>query len=196
MPKSYPLDWPENLPRSSSQEDSTFKTSFSRALEKLRHELRLLGATHILISCNLPTARDGWPDPRSRLRNDDPGVAVYWILNGKTHVIACDAWTRVEDNLHAIELTISADRAKARWGCSAIEARSMAAYLSLPAPPKPESWWEVLGVEQGQSLAVIEAIYRAKMKSIHPDTLSGDAAAAVRLNQAIESARREKSNVA
>src|SRR4051812_15018969 len=109
MPKQYPLDWPENNPRSETRDDSKFKTSFTNALNKVRRELRLLGAKYVMISCNLPPARDGWPDPRARLKGGDPGVAVYWILAGKTYVIACDAWSRVEDNLHAVGLTVGAD---------------------------------------------------------------------------------------
>jgi hypothetical protein len=190
MPKAYPLDWPEGLPQADFQEDSKFKTSFDRALQGVRKELKLLGASHVLISCNLPTARDGWPDPRARLRGG-PGVAVYWLREHQTYVVACDSWNTVQDNLHAIALTIGADRAKVRWKCAAIESRSMAGYLSLPEPPKPEHWTEVLGVDADEDLDMIEAVYRTRMKRAHPDA-GGSAAEANRLNAAIEAARKEK----
>jgi hypothetical protein len=204
MPNPYPLDWPVDTPRSPDQTTSRFKTSFTSSLEALRKELRLLGATSVCISTNLPPARDGWPDPRARLKNLDPGVAVYWIHTGKIYVIACDAWDRVEDNLHAIMLTIAADRAKTRHRCAAIEARSMAGYLALPAPSQKKRWWEVFGCTEDAPIDEVRAIYRARMKRIHPD-FSQDKSTndrkqmheeTIELNEAMAMAERSKNNVA
>lgn len=202
MPKSYPLDWPTDTPRSESREESKFKTSFDKALTGLRRELRGLGALGVCVSTNLPPARDGWPDPRARLKGDDPAVAVYWQAGGKTFVLACDSWDRVQDNLHAIVLTLGADRGKIRWGCASIKERALAGYLALPEPPKVTPWWEVLGVDEGTSIDVARAVYRTKMKMIHPDYSKNDedrkrrAAESARLNAAIEAAEKEKTHVA
>lgn len=193
MSKWYPLDWPEGHPRAEDRRSSRFKVGFDRAIEEARQELRRLGASGICVSTNLQLARDGWPDPRSPLKKNDPGVALYWIFGGKQHVIACDAWDRIEDNLHAITLTIAADRGKARWGCSAVLERSMAAYLSLPAPAKTRPWWEILGVHEESSLEIAEAIFRTKLKQAHPD-VGGSNERMAELNRAIEEARKEKSN--
>lgn len=195
MPKWYPLDWPVGHPRSDNQGTSRFKCAFDRSIEETRQELRRLGATGVCVSTNLQTARDGWPDPRSPLKGRDPGVAVYWILGGKQHVIACDAWDRVEDNLHAITLTIAADRGKVRWGCSAVLERSMAAYLSLPGPAAARPWWDVLECRRDSSLETIERQYRARIRTAHPDA-GGSHDRTAELNRALEEARKEKSNVA
>jgi hypothetical protein len=191
MPKWYPLEWPQGYPRSEDVRSSKFKTSFDRALAETRAELRRLGATSLVVSTNLPLARDGFPDSRARLKNNDPGVAVYWMLGGKMHVIACDAWDRVEDNLHAIRLTLDADRGKARWGCSAVLDRAMAAYQALPAPPKPRDWWEVLGFTSKPTLERAEAAYRDQIRTAHPD-VGGSHERMTELNRALEEARKEK----
>lgn len=200
MPRQYPLDWPEGSPRTKERQQSRFKSSFSKALEGLRRELKHLSATHVLVSCNLLPARDGWPDQGSRLKGDDPGVAVYWIINRITYVLACDAWDRVEDNLHAITLTIGADRGKSRWGCSAVLEKAMAGYLALPPPDDP--WWKVIGVPRESPLDEIRVIYRLRAKQFHPDQAESESDRKIRnetmskLNVAIEAAEKEKTNVA
>lgn len=197
MPKFYPLDWPTDIPRSNEQHSSRFKISFDRGLNALRQELRRLGASGVVVSTNLPPARDGWPDPRARLRGGDPGVAVYWQHTGKTYVLACDAWDQVQDNLHAITLTIAADRAKTRYRCAAIESRSMAGYLALPPPPKVETWWEVFGCREDTPIDEVRAIYRTRIKRLHPDAgATGDLEETVKLNAAMAAAERSKSHVA
>ncbi len=199
MPKSYPLDWPVDLPRCEDRRPGRFNSTMDKSLEELRHELKLLGASHILVSCNLPVARDGWPDPRARLKGGDPAVAVYWLMNGKSYVIGCDQWDLVQDNLRAITLTIQADRGKTRWGCAQIAARSMAGYASLPAP---ERWFDLLGVPEEAPLDEIEAIYRLRVKQIHPDRAKDDAERSkmnhlmAKMNEAISIARKVKSHVA
>lgn len=190
-----------DLPRTPSPGPSRFKASFDRALGELRRELKLLGASGVCVSTNLSLARDGWPDPRSRLRASDPGVAVYWMHGGRVFVLACDAWDRVEDNLHAIVLTIAADRGKTRWGCAAIEQKSMAGYAALPPPPKEKPWWDVFGCREDTPLDEVRAIYRARVKRIHPDFASNDtekqllSGELAQLNTAMEAAERSK-NVA
>lgn len=198
MPKAFPLDWPDGSPRAQDRQSSKFKTSFTKALDVLRRELKLLGATHVLVSCNLPPARDGWPDPRSHLKSGDPGVAVYWLIARTTYVLACDAWDRIEDNLHAISLTVAADRGKARWSCSAITEKAMSAYLALPPPL---AWWEIVGVPRESSLEEIRAIYRLRVKQNHPDQAADDSDRRKRneqmsqLNLAMEAAEKEKTHV-
>lgn len=195
MPRWTPLDWPEGQLRTETQDTARFKVSFDKALQGLRRELRLMGATSVCVSTNLELARDGWPDPRSKLKRNDPGVSVYWMLGGKMHVIACDAWDRVEDNLHAVALTLSADRGKARWRCSGVLDRSIAAYLALPAPTPKTPWWEILGVRKDDPLPEIEMIWKARVRAAHPDQ-GGSHDRITELNRAIEDARKEKSYVA
>lgn len=59
------------------------------------------------------------------------------------------------------------------------------------APPKPKrQWWEVLGVAETASLAVVSAVYRELAKKAHPDA-GGDRAAWDELVEAYERAKEE-----
>lgn len=195
MPRAFPLDWPVELPRAESRERGPFNATFDATLEELRRQLKLLGASHFLVSCNYPAARDGWPDTRARLKGGDPGVAVWWRKDGREFVLACDRWELPQDNLRAILKTIEADRGKIRWGCSAIEARSMNGYQALPAP---ERWYEILGTPEEAPIEDIEAIYRLRVRQNHPDQAADDQdrsrrhALMQKLNEAITQARRVK----
>lgn len=193
MPKWYPLDWPDGYPRTEDVKPARFKVAFDKSLQSIRHELKLLGATGVCVSTNLQLARDGWPDSRSKLLRNDPGVSVYWIHDRKQYVIACDSWDRVDDNIRAISLTIEADRGKARWGCSDVVARSMAAYLSLPGP-RGREWWDILECRRDAAISVIELQYKARIRTAHPDVPGGSHERTLELNKALDAARKEKQN--
>jgi len=153
-----------------------------------------MGAKLPVISSNLPLRRDGLPyagqaEPR------DPGVAVYFQWKGKSLVLASDRWDRVGDNFRAIEKAIEAMRGLDRWGVSEMLDRAFSGFAALPEPSRPRSTcWEVLGVDQRDSLDVIETMYRAKTKRAHPD-LGGSHDEMARLNRAIEEARAAKGGV-
>lgn len=60
---------------------------------------------------------------------------------------------------------------------------------------QPESdrntWWGILGVAKSEPLSVVEAVYRAKAKIVHPDGPQPNADHMTRLNGAITEARRK-----
>jgi hypothetical protein len=76
-------------------------------------ELRLLGATNILVSSNLSTRSDGLlhGDPR---RLDDPGISVWFRYKNKQVVMARDNFSSVAGNLRSLGLAIEALRQLAR----------------------------------------------------------------------------------
>ena len=59
MIESYPLHWPQFRKRTVYRRSSKFELEFGRARDAALRELRLLGASNIVISTNLPTRRDG-----------------------------------------------------------------------------------------------------------------------------------------
>lgn len=189
--EAFPLAWPAGFQRTTYRRRAVFKTPFATARDGILHELRLMGATLPVISSNVPLRRDGIPYA-GQAQPSDPGIAVYFMRKGQQRVIACDKWDRVEDNMHAIHLTIQAMRGLDRWGCSDILDRTFQGFTALPAPGAADApWFEVLGVDQRDSLDVIETMWRAKAKRCHPDA-GGSHAAMSRLNKAMEDARRAK----
>ena len=105
--EAYPLQWPEGWPRTKIPGESRYKVGYTQAVEELFRELRLLKASKIVLSSNVPLRQDGLPyADYARRRIDDPGVAVYFVRGGDQQMIACDSWDRVSDNIRAVGLTV------------------------------------------------------------------------------------------
>ena len=196
FPDARQLQWPAGWPRTpaSQRRRARFGTNFGAAVRGLEAELRLLGATSVVVSTGLPTTRLGWP--RSGSEPYDPGVAVYWTIPGRRfatcdqqRVIACDTWDRVRDNLHAVELSVAAIRGLSRWGATEIVRRAFTGFAALPAARGNEWWREVLDVWADSTLERCESNYTALAKLLHPDVPGGSTEAMQRLNAAIEAAR-------
>jgi DnaJ-domain-containing protein 1 len=182
----YPLAWPRGWPRTSGAQRrrARFKTSrrrvdggaswvthaeltIAQALGRLDLELDRLNARHPIVSTNVEVRLDG--SPRSDRRNpDDPGIAVYFQLDGKPRVLACDRWDRVADNLAAVAAHIEAIRAVERYGVGAL-AQVFAGYAALP-PVASVDWWVVLGVPPTADAVTIDAAFRRLARIYHPDT--------------------------
>lgn len=121
MREPYPLQWPPGFSRTASADrrDSrfgrgVFKVGLAIARTDVITELDRLGAANYIITTDLPTRRDGLPYADGR--SNDPGVAVWFILDDKERVFACDKWKTHAENMRAIALSIEAMRGLERWG--------------------------------------------------------------------------------
>lgn len=167
----YPLRWPDGWPRTDQPKRAAFLTkSIFDARIELATELRRLGAKDIEITSNAEITKSGEIASRQRYLSD-PGVAVYFTLNGATRCIPCDRWDNLADNLHAIALSVDAIRGLARWGAKQMVETAFAGFAALPpsTSDEPRYWWDVLGVDQNASRAEIDAAYRRRVKETHPD---------------------------
>lgn len=170
---AWPLFWPAGQPRTEppKRRRANFKGTIASARDEALGELRRLGARYVVLSSNLPVRRDGLfyadnsaPEPK------DPGVAAYFDLGDVQHVIACDHWDRVRDNVKAIAKTIEALRGIERWGSTEIMRRAFSAFKALPAGDElRRPWWEVLGVAPGARLDSARAAFRRLAHEHHPD---------------------------
>ena len=125
MTEAYPLAWPGGWPRTPSHaresdrrfHGKNYRLSVGRARDQLLDELRLLGATNLLVSSNLPTRSDGLlhSDPR---RVDDPGISVWFRYKNKQMVMARDGYISVAGNLRSLGLAIEGLRQLERHGGS------------------------------------------------------------------------------
>jgi len=190
---AYPLQWPAAWPRAEKPQRSAFSTSLAAARDEVRRELRLLGATDVVISTNIITNLDGTYRAKQRMP-EDRGVAVYFKLNGEDQCFPCDRWLWVEENLHAIALSIEALRGLERWGAKEMVAAAFKGFKALPAnaivtPYTAKPWHEVLQVAPDASREMVEAAYRVQAKRLHPD-LGGTQADFEALSRAYEQARK------
>ena len=194
MIDAYPLSWPAHWPRSQYHERALFKTPFGRARDQLLNELRLLGASDVVISSNYMLRRDGLPYADSR-EPEDKGVAVYFKLNGEDQCVPCDRWTSVVDNLQAIRLTVEAIRGLDRWGAKEMVNAAFRGFKALPAAGNSttvmdEPWYEILGVASDATEQSIRSAFKQKAKLYHPDT-GGDEAEFARIRKAFERGMHE-----
>lgn len=142
----------------------------SAATTALQEELDRLGAASPVLSSNVVLRLDG------RCRSgqgqpEDRGVAVYFRLKGQDCVLACDRWDRVECNVYAIAMHISALRGQQRWGVGSLE-QAFTGYRALPESAgqgAKRPWWEVLGVKPAASEGEIQSAFRLLAKVCHPD---------------------------
>lgn len=183
--EAFPLQWPigwERTPEGKRQYAS-FKQTLATARDGLLVELERMGAQRhqVVISTNIPLRRDGLPYS-GKTNPPDPGVAVYFVLDGVQKCIPCDKWMFVEDNMQAIRLTINALRGLERWGARQMVDAAFSGFDALPASSET-GWWVTLGVPRDAHLEELRRVYRDLVKRHHPDR-GGDPEAFHRIQEA------------
>lgn len=187
---AYPVNWPVGRPRTAFRKPARFNDGgkvllFDRAVQRLAREVSAVTPNghkwrmrELTLSTNFELRVDGRPR-RDRGIPSDPGVAFFFELDDKPHLLACDRWDTIAGNIAAIAAHIEALRGQERWGVSTLN-EAFAGHVALPAP---EQWWHVLGLAEGAEVAEINFSYRTLARAAHPDT-GGSEAAMARLNAA------------
>lgn len=192
MAEAFPLHWPEGWPRTKHPQSSRFDVSFATARDGLMEQIRMLGGRYVVLSSNIELRRDGLPYA-NQPEPADKGVAVYFEWKGKQHVLACDRWNRIKDNMRALEKSVEAMRGIDRWGASTILERSFSAFVALPpAGERKRPWREVFGFPavSRPDREGIEIEFRRLAKKHHPDA-GGSPDAMAELNRARDEAMQE-----
>lgn len=180
MVDAFPLSFPPGWKRTPlcSKKNARFGTSFARARDSLMNELKLLGGTNIVLSSNIPLRRDGLPYGNTG-QPADTGVAVYFTRKGKQQCVPCDKWRRVEDNVHAINLTIGALRGLDRWGANEMVDAAFMGFQQLEDKSHTSYFAGCRDSEERKKL------YRELAKVMHPDN-GGNTDEFVRMKQEYE----------
>lgn len=191
--QAYPLQWPEGWPRTSPGKRGVSKFGKSTGaaqIQKLKNELRLLGAQHVVISSNMALREDGLPYASEvGRRHDDPGIAVYFTLRGKPLAMARDRYRTIWENLRSLILAIEAIRSIERHGGSTMMEKAFSGFAAIAPPNWKKPWREVFGVKPDWS-GDIQALYREKARNRHPDAGGSDTLMA-ELNVAYSEAKAE-----
>ncbi len=187
---AYPTNWPVGRPRTASRKHALFNSGgksllFDQAVARLAQQVKAVTPIgrdwrmrELTLSTNFELRADGRPR-RDRGIPIDPGVAFFFELDGKPHLLACDRWDSIAGNIAAIAAHIDALRGQERWGVATLH-EAFAGHVALPAP---EQWWQVLGLTASAPVDLIQRRYRELARSAHPDT-GGSEAAMARLNAA------------
>lgn len=172
----YPLQYPAGWKRTQYPQHSRFQSNSAYSESKdIERQLKLMGATKVIVNSNMMYRNDGLPYARQNV--EDTGVAVYFELDGQQQCIPCDKWYKLEDNLRAVSKTIEALRGIERWGAKEMMRAAFTGFKALPeavVTPPPTDWWVELGVDQYASKEVIKDAYRRLAKVNHPDNGGSD----------------------
>lgn len=211
-PNAYPLAWPTGYPRTpaSEREASRFHVSLparppineyakppaksrvvtvAEALTRLQDQIDKLGGRLPLVSSNLELRLDGLPRS-GQLEPSDPGVCVYFQLNGKPVAMPSDHFQTVAANIAAVAAHIDAVRRIERYGVSSVELM-FTSFMAIRGPgPKP--WREVLGA--GDAVTVSRGWLQTRKielsRKFHPDA-GGSESLMAEVNVAVDEAMRE-----
>jgi hypothetical protein len=192
MSKAFPLRWPPNWKRT-PKDRRTVNYSWKGTPDKYRRalldEIRRLNGREVIVSTNVELRQDGSFYAGAPIPGD-PGVAVYFVRGEKKLCFACDKYSRVEWNAHAIGLTIAAMRQIERCGASDMLDRAFTGFAALPQNVG-RPWREVLGITLSlPTFAHVEEKFREAARLVHPD-VGGSEAKMQELNVARDQARAE-----
>ena len=185
-----PLSWPAAKPRTPADErkngrfgkrnsngwglkELTVAEARSRVADALDKFTRS-GQTYrvppesIIISSDLALRNDGLPRSGQR-EPSDPGVAVYFQLDGQAQCIPCDVYHRIADNLAAVADCIEALRTLERHDASLMRAAFTGfAQLASPEAMGRPHWRTVLDTDSNDINEVRKA-FRSALGRVHPD---------------------------
>lgn len=221
--EAFPLHWPAGWPRATERTRGRFsrkerqyysggtgsylrsrQMTIAEGVERTLAELGRFGVRRedIVISSNVRTRNDGLPRSGAA-EPDDPGVAVYWTLNGERQCMAIDGYDRAADNLAALAATIESMRAIERHGGAQILRRAFQGFKQLgnggAGSPDPELTLTMAArivadacrqafsaTEVERSASDAKEALRLAMRRTHPDTEGGNAEAYQRVMAARE----------
>lgn len=184
------VDWPagwERTPARQREKNPRFDSSIGATTDAIATEMLRMDVDEWRGSiANQHTKSNGLP--LYNANPGDPGFVLRWTDDGEQHAVACDAYSRLRDNLRAVYLWVHETRMRAQRPVKTGDAEFAAARLPsgnddavvATAPPH-----EILEVAPDAGDAVVKAAYRQKMKSAHPDQ-GGDTASVDRVKQAKE----------
>ena len=191
---TYPLLWAMGRQRAKQRDAVLTKVSLARATDDVLYELQLLNAVEVVISCNVEPLPQFSGYPERYEAPIDPGVAVYFTLDGIPYSVTCDAFEAVQGNMRDLGQLLREKRMLNQLHRSATIEREFAGYkaagIPVEASPRRKPWWKVLYVSPDAPLEVVEAAYKGLAKLVHSDlTPHRNDVAMTELNRAVEEAR-------
>ena len=194
-PQAYPLTWPSFRPRKTQADRQRGEFTHMKkridiphAAERLELEVERLGGVNLVISTNIRPTITGRPAANAGVP-DDPGVAIYFMLDGETITLACDTYESVAQNLAGLAQHIEASRRMERYGVQTAK-ETLRAFAALPAPGARD-WRAVLGLDETATPDQIKSRRRELAALHHPD-LGGSQSQLAEINAAADEALRGK----
>lgn len=187
---AYPLTWPPGFPRTPRERrhHSKFRTNYDNALKNVRKSLVAFAQesgkqlTDPIMSSNI--------DLMGRLKDNDPGIAVWFTWDGMQVSIPVDRYLSPAENLQAIHHIIEARRVELRHGTLALVRATFTGFKALPAPAG-KHWRDILKITGPVTKETIGAAYRERAGEAHPDKPGGSTEKMAELSAARDAALKE-----
>jgi len=168
------IDWPAGFDRTPADErepNRSFEVSLSDAFGNLEAELRRQEVDDYRYEFDA-RARKKDQRPYSRANPDDASFVVRWTKDGNQYAVACDAYSRLRDNVHAVGKYINEKGRMQRRPVTT--GKSEFANAQLPSGDEEavvaaEPAYAVLGVDPDASDAEVRDAYRDQLTEVHPD---------------------------
>ena len=175
------VDWPaqfERTPAAERERTSKFGVTFHETLRRIETELMSrVGADDWRVSTAAPHRKnDGMP--YANANPSDPAVVVRWSKDGQQFAVACDHYTDWRDNARAIGLYIREKRkmsdrpvttGQTEFATARLPSGNEDAIVASGPSDESQEPHEILDVAPDAPEEVVEAAYRQKTKTAHPD---------------------------
>ncbi|WP_132060323.1 J domain-containing protein [Halorussus amylolyticus] len=174
---SSDLDWPTQFDRTDPAErtpNNQFGATVRETIDDLETELDRLGVDNWRLSTAASHQKMNPKYPYADANPDDPSAVVRWRMDGAQYAVACDAYSRLRDNLRTLYLYIQEKRKMEKRPVETGESEFANARLppgdaATEAVVAREPPHEVLDVAPGADEAVVKAAARQLKKKHHPD---------------------------
>jgi DnaJ-domain-containing protein 1 len=168
------IDWPAGFERTTADDrepNRSFEVSMSDAFDNLEAELCRQEVDDFRYEFDAQ-ARNKDQRPYSRANPDDPSFVVRWTKDADQFAVACDAYSRLRDNVHAVGKYVNEKGRMQRRPVTT--GKSEFANAQLPSGDEEtivaaEPAHAVLGVDPDASDAEVQAAYQDAVKEVHPD---------------------------
>jgi hypothetical protein len=180
--RPLPAVWPTGQRTAASERRrSQFKASWTRTMEQLQYELRMLDAIEPIVLEAGYQPREIRLDglPRKGARPSDPAVIVSFSSRVGPLRYGCDTFTSHEDNLRGIALALEALRAVDRYGVTK-RGEQYQGWSALPPAAEPgmsreeaEAFIRHAAARWGPGYddreVDLKRAYRLAARQLHPD---------------------------
>ncbi|ADB63968.1 heat shock protein DnaJ domain protein (plasmid) [Haloterrigena turkmenica DSM 5511] len=170
------IDWPPQFPRTSAEDrqpNNRFDTSLRQSIDDLADELERVGADDWRLETAAEHQKRNPRYPYADASPDDPGAVVRWTMDGDQYAAACDAYTRLRDNIRSLYKYIHEKRKMESRPVTTGEsefanARLPPADQEIAVEAEPPAH-VVLGVDPNAGPEDIRQAYRRQAIDAHPD---------------------------
>lgn len=173
------IDWPagwDRTPASERERNNRFEKTLRESIDDLEAELERVGVDHWRLNTAAQHQKRNPKYPYADANPDDPGAVVRWTMDGDQYAAACDAYSRLRDNIRSLYLYIQEKRKMENR--PVVTGESEFANARLPPGDEEEAVvagssrtppHEVLQIQPDAPPKVVESAARARKAETHPD---------------------------